>query len=117
MCSRLLRSTFTLAQGLLQLLIRIASEIAGMRNANLMSFVASTHRQDSDVLMYLERVITHMLRGTANVEDLLPDVWKSHHPEAIRTYRAEERRDKADTAIFQAAKRKLRCYLRHFLHG
>lgn len=95
----------------------VGSLRAGIRNANLMTLVASAHRQDLDVLMYLESVITHMLRGTAKIEDLLPDVWKSHHPEAIRTYRIEERRDKADTASLQAAKRKLRSQLRQSLHG
>jgi len=95
----------------------VGSMRAGIRNANLMSLVASAHRQDLDVLMYLESIITHMLRGTAKIEDLLPDVWKSHHPEAIRTYRTEERRDKADTASLQAAKRKLRSHLRQSLHG
>jgi transposase len=95
----------------------IGSMRAGIRNANLMTLVASAHRQDLDVLMYLEDVITHMLRGTARVQDLLPDVWKSHHPNAIRIYRAEERRDKADTATVQAAKRRLRSELRKSLHA
>ncbi len=90
----------------------VGSMRAGIRNANLMTLVASAHRQDLDVLMYLESVITHMLRGTAKVGDLLPDVWKTHHPDAIRTYREEERRDKADTATIQAAKRRLRSELR-----
>ena len=48
-----------------------------------------------------------MLRGTAKLEDLLPDRWKEHHPEAIRSYREKERRDKADLAVLQAAKRRV----------
>lgn len=90
----------------------VGSMRAGMRNANLMTLVASAHRQDLDVLEYLESVITHMLRGTAKVEELLPDVWKTHHPESIRTYRTEERRYKADNATLQSAKRKVRSQLR-----
>jgi transposase len=90
----------------------IGSMRAGMRNANWMSLVASAVRQSIDVGMYLESAITHMLRGTARVEELLPDVWRSHHPESIRTYREQERRDKADTAALQAAKRRIERELR-----
>ena len=38
---------------------------------------------------------------------MLPDIWKKSHPEAIRTYRAEERRDKADRKQHRAAQRRL----------
>ena len=90
----------------------IGSLRAGIRNASLMSLVASALRQDLDVAMYLESVITHMLRGTAKTEELLPDRWKAAHPEAVREYRAQERRDKADTAVMQAARRRVRAELR-----
>ncbi len=86
-----------------------------MRNANLMTLVASAHRNDLDVTKYLESVITHMLRGTARVEELLPDVWKTHHPEAVQTYRVEERAERTSTAIAQAAKRRIRRELRKSL--
>ncbi len=66
-------------------------------------------------LQYLESVITHMLRGTTKVEELLPDVRKTHHPESIRTYRTEERRYKADNATLQSSKRKVRSQLRKSL--
>jgi hypothetical protein len=78
----------------------------------LMSLVASALRQDLDVAMYLESVITHMLRGTAKTEELLPDRWKAAHPEAVREYREQERRDKADMAVVQAARRRVRAELR-----
>jgi hypothetical protein len=90
----------------------IGSLRAGVRNASLMSLVASALRQDLDVAMYLESVISHMLRGTAKLEELLPDRWKAAHPEAVREYRAQERRDKADTAVMQAARRRVRAELR-----
>ena len=82
-----------------------------------MTLVASAHRNDLDVMMYLDSVITHMLRGTAKVEELLPDVWKTHHPEAIRTYRVEERQEKASIALEQAAKRRVRSELRKSMQG
>jgi hypothetical protein len=90
----------------------IGSLRAGIRNARLMSLVASALRMDLDVGLYLESVLTHMLRGTAKTEELLPDRWKAAHPHAVREYREQERRDKADTAIVQAARRRVRAELR-----
>jgi transposase len=95
----------------------VGSMRAGIRNANLMTLVASAQRNDLDVGMYMESVITHMLRGTAKVDELLPDVWKSNHPEAIRTYRVEERQEKASIALEQAAKRRVRSELRKSKKG
>lgn len=90
----------------------VGSLRAGVRNASLMTLVASAQRNDLDVEMYLESVITHMLRGTARLEELLPDVWKEHHPEAIRIYRDQERQAKASVAVEQALKRRVRSELR-----
>ena len=77
----------------------IGSLRARFRNASLMSLVASALRTDLDVGMHFESVLTHMLRGTAKTEELLPDRWKAAHPEAVREYREQERRDKADMAV------------------
>lgn len=85
----------------------VGSLRAGMRNANLMSLVASAHRHDLDVYEYLRDVIQHLNRGTAKPSDLLPDVWKASHPQFVRTYREVERRDKADLARFRNATRRL----------
>jgi len=90
----------------------IGSLGAGIRNASLMSLVASALRMELDVSMYLESVITHRLRGTAKLEELLPDRWRANHPEGGREYREQERRDKADVAGLQAAKRRSRSQLR-----
>lgn len=85
----------------------VGSVRAGERNANLMTLVASAQRQHLDLSAYLESVTTHMLRGTAKPEDLLPEIWKQHHPESVREYREQERRDKADSATLQAARRRV----------
>jgi transposase len=95
----------------------VGSMRAGIRNASLMTLVASAQRNDLDVKMYMESVITHMLRGTAKIDELLPDIWKTHHPEAIRTYRTEERQEKASTALEQSAKRRARSQLRKSMKG
>jgi hypothetical protein len=79
-----------------------------MRNADMMTLVSSALRNDLDVEAYLESVITQLLRGTAEVGELLPDVWKSNHAEAIRTYRAEERKEKSSAALAQSARRRAR---------
>jgi len=70
-----------------------------------MTLVGSAHRHDLDVYMYLEDVINHLNRGTAKPEELLPDVGELSHPEAIRSYRAEERRDKAELARLRTSVR------------
>jgi hypothetical protein len=90
----------------------IGSLRAGIRNASLLSLVVSALRMELDVLMYLESIITHWLRGTAKLDELLPDRWRANHPEAVREYREQERRDKADFASVQAAKRRARSELR-----
>jgi hypothetical protein len=71
----------------------IGSLRAGIRNASLMSLVASALRMELDVSMYLESVITHRRRGTAKLEELPPDRSRANHPEAVREYREQERRD------------------------
>jgi uncharacterized protein YqjF (DUF2071 family) len=43
----------------------IGSLRAGIRNANLMTLVASAHRHDLDIFEYLRDVIEHLNRGTA----------------------------------------------------
>ena len=58
----------------------IGSLRARVRNASLMSLVASALRRDLDVGMYLESVLTHMLQGTAKTEELFPDRWTAAHP-------------------------------------
>jgi hypothetical protein len=83
----------------------------GNRNASLMSLVASALRMELDVSMYLESIITHRLRGTAKLEELLHERWRANHPEAVREYREQERRDKAVVASVQAAKRRARSEL------
>jgi hypothetical protein len=90
----------------------IRSLRAGIRNASLMSVVASALRKELDVSMYLECIIIHRLRGTAKLEELLPDRWRANHPDAVREYREQELRDKADVARVQAAKRRARSELR-----
>jgi hypothetical protein len=77
-----------------------------MRNARLMSLVSSAHRHDLDVEMYLDDCVRQILAGSTDYQSLLPDNWKQSHPSAVRAYRTEERRDKADRSKLQAALRR-----------
>jgi transposase len=80
---------------------------AGERSAMMMSLVSSAKRHDLDVWIYIKDVLDQLLAGQTDYEQLLPDRWKLSHPEAVRTYRAEERRDKADRKQLDAARRRI----------
>ena len=78
---------------------------AGERSAMLMSLVSSAKRHDLDVWVYIKDVLDKLLAGQTEYESLLPDNWKQANPTAIRTYRQEERRDKADRKQIARANR------------
>jgi transposase len=80
---------------------------AGERSAMMMTLVSSAKRHDLDVGLYIKDVLDQLLAGCTDYQSLLPDQWKQRHPEAIRQYRQEERRDKAEHKQYRAAKRRL----------
>ena len=80
---------------------------AGERSAMMMSLVSSAKRHDLDVGLYIQDVLDELLAGSTDYHSLLPDQWKLSHPEAVRVYRQEERRDKADRKQFNAVRRRL----------
>ncbi len=80
---------------------------AGQRSAMMMTLVSSAKRHDLDVGLYIKDVLDQLLAGCTDHHSLLPDQWKQRHPEAIREYRQEERRDKADRKQIRAAKRRV----------
>ena len=80
---------------------------AGERSAMMMTLVSSAKRHDLDVCLYIKDVLDQLLAGCTNYASLLPDQWKKRHPEAVRQYRQEERRDKADRKQYNAARRRL----------
>lgn len=85
----------------------VSSVAGGERSAKMMSLVSSARRHDLDSRLYVEDVLKQLLEGCTDYDRLLPDVWKQSHPEAIRQYREEERRDKADRKQLRAARRRL----------
>jgi transposase len=80
---------------------------AGERSAMMMTLVSSAKRHDLDVGLYIKDVLDQLLAGCTNYHSLLPDQWKQRHPEAVRQYRQEERRDKAERKQHRAAKRRV----------
>ena len=80
---------------------------AGERSAMMMTLVSSAKRHDLDVGLYIKDVLDQLLAGCTDYQCLLPDQWKQRHPEAIRQYRQEERRDKAQRKQYRAAMRRV----------
>lgn len=73
----------------------IGSVAAGERAADLLTLVSSAVRNDLDVWAYVKDILDQLLHGSRDYTSLRPDVWGANHPEFIRTYRQEERRDRA----------------------
>lgn len=84
----------------------VSSVASGERSAKMMSLVSSARRHDLDSRAYVEDVLRQLLEGCTDYERLLPDNWKRSHPGAVRQYRQEERRDKADRKQYNAARRR-----------
>ena len=84
------------------------SVLGGERSAGYLTLVSSAHRHDLDVWLYVKDVLDQLLAGTTDYESLLPWNWATAHPEAIRKYRVEERRDRSARRIAKRARRRQR---------
>ena len=71
------------------------SVLGGERNAAFLTLTSSAIRNDLDVWAYVKDVLDRLLSGSTDYAALLPWNWAASHPEAIRTYRQEERRDRS----------------------
>lgn len=80
---------------------------AGERAANLLTIVVSAVRNDLDVGAYLQDVLERTLAGETDWSALAPHTWKAEHPESIRIYRQDERRQSADRKRTRRARRRL----------
>jgi len=89
----------------------VGSVAAGERAADFFTFVSSAVRNDLDVWSYIKDVLDQLLDGSTDYESLRPDIWKQSHPESIRQYRVEERRDRADRKQLRRAKRRVEAQL------
>jgi transposase len=74
----------------------VGSVAAGERAADFLTLVSSAVRNHLDVWAYVKDVLDQLLAGSTDYHSLLPHIWGQTHPEFIRQYRVEERRDRAD---------------------
>jgi len=79
---------------------------AGYRAADLFTLVSSALRCDLDVFVYVKDVLDKLLAGCSEYHLLRPDVWKESHPEAVRVYRQDERRHRAEAKSIKRANRR-----------
>jgi transposase len=85
----------------------LGSVEAGNRAATLLTIISTAVRNDLDVWAYVKDVLDHLLAGSTDYHSLRADVWKQSHPELVRSYRADERRDAADRRHYRRAQRRL----------
>ncbi|HKS97002.1 MAG TPA: hypothetical protein VJV74_12840 [Terriglobia bacterium] len=85
----------------------LGSVEAGNRAATLLTIISTAVRNDLDVWAYVKDVLDQLLAGSTDYHSLRADVWKQSHPEFVRTYRVDERRDAADRRHYRRAKRRL----------
>jgi hypothetical protein len=85
----------------------VGSVEGGERNAGFLTLVSSALRNDLEIWSYVKDVLDQLLSGSTDYERLLPWNWAASHPEAIRQYRVEERRERsARRASKRAARRR-----------
>lgn len=86
----------------------VGSVAAGERAADFLTLVSSAVRNDLDVWAYVKDVLDRLLAGDRDYAALRPDRWAAAHPNHVRVYRTEERRDRADARqARRAARRRL----------
>jgi len=83
------------------------SVTAGERAANLMTIIGTAVRNDLDVAAYLDDILRRALAGDTDWPAMAPHIWKAEHPESIRVYRQEERRQATDRKRQRRASRRL----------
>jgi hypothetical protein len=85
----------------------VGSIAGGDRAAQLMTLVSSAIRNSLDVSAYLKSVLDQLLAGSTDYESMCPHIWKQAHPEAVRQYREEERRDAVERQQVRRARRRI----------
>lgn len=90
-----------------------AGSIAGgERNAGFLTLVSSAHRNDLDVYAYVNDILKRLLAGETDYEPMLPWNWAAAHPNSIRQFRQQERRERDVRKQTERAKRRVKAKLR-----
>ena len=87
--------------------IFIGSVEAGYRASILLSIVSTAHRHHLDVWLYVKDVLDRLLAGDSDLAAMRADRWGAAHPDAIRPYRVDEARYRADAKATRRARRRL----------
>jgi hypothetical protein len=82
------------------------SVAGGERTAGFLTLASSALRNDLDVWQYVKDVLDQLLAGVTEYEPLLPWNWAADHPEAIRHYRVDERKERTDRKRFKRENRR-----------
>ena len=82
------------------------SVAGGERTAGFLTLVSSALRNDLDIWRYVKDVLDQLLSGVTDYEPLLPWNWAATHPDAIREYRVQERKDRTDRKRIKRANRR-----------
>ena len=85
----------------------VGSVAAGERAADFLTIVSSAVRNDLDVWAYVKHLLDRLLAGDRDYASLRPDRWAAAHPEYIRDYRVEERRERTEARRSRRAQRRL----------
>jgi hypothetical protein len=84
------------------------SVAGGERNAGFMTLVSSAHRNDLDVRAYVNDILKRLLAGETDYEPMLPWNWAATHPESVRVFRQQERRQRDVRKQNERAQRRAR---------
>jgi hypothetical protein len=84
----------------------IGSIPGGERASDMMTLVSSAIRNDLHVWSYVKGILAALLSGCTDCDRTSG---ATEHSDQIRTYRVDERRDKADRKQRQRAQRRARC--------
>ena len=82
------------------------SVAGGERNAGFITLASSAHRNDLDVWSYVNDILKRLLAGETDYEPMLPWNWAATHPENIREFRQDERRERDVRKQAKRAKRR-----------
>jgi hypothetical protein len=85
----------------------LGSPAGGEVAARCYTLIASAIRHDLDVWSYIDDVLRSLAAGENDLERLLPDRWRSAHPESIREYRHHERQTRRESAKLRRARRRV----------
>jgi transposase len=83
------------------------SVAGGERAAGFFTLSSSAIRNDLDVWLYVQDVLTQLLRGATDYAALLPWNWREAHPDAVRQYRVDERQQRLERQVERREARRL----------